>query len=141
MSRQLLFVDSSVILSFINFPQSNSASVIRLIIQKRFQGLVSEKVLEEVKRIITEKNGEREAFATMQLIRHNFKIASAKEAEPELEKWRGRIKEKDLEHLACAKLFKAKIIAFDRDFQPFPEYLTPKKFLESIGEKTSETEY
>ena len=53
--------------------------------------------------------------------------------EKELAAWRGKIKEKDLEHLATAKALKLKfIVALDRDFEPFEEYCTPKEFVEKI---------
>ena len=51
-----------------------------------------------------------------------------------MEDWKGKIKEKDLEQLAVVKAFRLEyLVALDRDFQPFPEYCTPKKFLKKQG--------
>lgn len=56
---------------------------------------------------------------------------------------KGKVKEKDLEHLATAKSLGLKfIVAFDRGFEPFPEYYTPKEFVEKILKlKGFETDY
>ena len=55
---------------------------------------------------------------------------------------KGRIKDKDLEQLAVVKKYGIKyLIAYDRDFENFEEYVTPKKFLQIVGEKYFETDF
>lgn len=49
--------------------------------------------------------------------------------------------EKDLEHLAIAKALNLPIIAYDRDFEGIEGYVTPKRFLETLGIAKYETEY
>lgn len=55
---------------------------------------------------------------------------------------RNKIKEKDLEQLAVTRKYGIKyLIAFDRDFEGFEEYKTPKEFLEILEEEVSEEEF
>jgi hypothetical protein len=57
-------------------------------------------------------------------------------------RYKGRIKEKDLEQLAVVKKLGLRfLIAYDRDFEPFEEYVTPKKFLKSLDLETAEEEF
>ena len=59
-----------------------------------------------------------------------------------MEKWRGKIKDKDLEHLATVKYLGLKyLIAYDYHFEDFEEYRTPKQFITEEGLDVSETEY
>ena len=76
------------------------------------------------------------------LIFSRCNIIYTEEIKNELEKWKSKIKNKDLEHISIVKKFKIPIIvSYDRDFKPFSEYITPKKFIKSIGLKPAETEY
>ncbi len=54
---------------------------------------------------------------------------------------KGKIKERDLEHLATAKALNLPIIAYDRDFEGIGGCVTPKRFLETLGIAKYETEY
>ena len=46
-----------------------------------------------------------------------------------MKKYRGKIKEKDLEQLAVVKKFGINfLVSFDKDFKKFKEYKTPKIF-------------
>ena len=59
-----------------------------------------------------------------------------------MEKLRGKIKEKDLEQLAATKKIEIPyLIAYDRDFKDFDEYIKPKNFLIQSREKPQETEF
>ena len=59
-----------------------------------------------------------------------------------LEKWRGKIKDKDLEHLATVKYMGMKyLIAYDYHFEGFEEYKTPKHFIIEVGLDANETDY
>ena len=49
--------------------------------------------------------------------------------------------DKDLEHLATATALNLPIIAYDRDFEGIEGYVTPKRFLETLGIVKYETEY
>ena len=141
MSSEKLFVDSSTIIYGIEYPKSNSALVLRLIRDRKISAATSQKVLEEVKNFLTLKHGENFAFRTQNFMAQNFKIVPRNEIKHELLQFEGKIKEKDLEHLATAKKLGLKIIAFDRDFKPFKEYMTPKELVQKLGLKGFDTDY
>ena len=51
---------------------------------------------------------------------------------------RKEIKAKDVEHLATTRAMDIRIlVAFDRDFIAIPEYMTPRKFIETLGKPPS----
>ncbi len=143
MPKEQLFIDSSVIIrAFLQEDETtNSALVLKLILEKKISGIISRKVVEEVKRFFSLKRGEKFAYSVEIILKKKFLIVEKTEIEKELIELSGKIKDKDLEHLATAKKYGARILAFDRDFQPFEEYITPKKFLEKLGYRTRETEF
>lgn len=142
MPRKRVYVDSSAIIIGIEQPSSNSALVLELIAGKQLEAFTSEKTLREVGYFFARHRTQRQAYFVQQLIRREFSVIPFNRIEKDLRKWRGKIKEKDLEHLAAVKaLALPRIVAFDRDFKAFKEYRTPKKYLEELGLKARETEY
>lgn len=138
-----LLLDSSAIIFAFEYPYSNSRIILDLVIAKKLQGGVSEKAIDETKRMFSHSKTERFLYMLELDIRRNFEVIPISEVKEEMEKWRGKIKDKDLEHLATAKALKLNyIIAFDRDFESFPQYFTPKQFVESVLKiRPFETEY
>lgn len=142
MQNKRLYVDSSLVIIGIEDKHSNSALVLQLIAARMLEAFTSEKTLLEVRNYFKRSSSERTAYFAQQLVKREFKIIALSGIQEEMRKWRGKIKEKDLEHLAAAKHAKLGfIVAFDRDFEPFEEYRTPKQFLQQLGLKPRETEY
>jgi hypothetical protein len=51
-----------------------------------------------------------------------------------MDRYRGQIKEKDLEQIAVAKMLGLKyLVSYDRDFEAFEEYKTPKEFIKTLN--------
>ncbi len=137
-----IFIDSSTFLWAYNRPESNSATIVRLLADGKLNAVISEKVVEEISHIFLSVHGHRTWGEVEAIIKSRCAIIPRTEIEHETKKWRGKIKEKDLEHLATAKQLAVDfILAFDRDYEPFPEYITPKQFVKKLGLKPSETEY
>ncbi len=138
-----LLLDSSAVIASFQFPFSNSRIIFDLVLRGKVRAVVSEKVLYEVKNFLLYKHSERLAYGFEMVIRKNFEVIPVNDVRKEMNKWREKIKEKDLEHLATAKHLGLKyIVAFDRDFESFSEYFTPKQFVEKILKmKPFETEY
>ena len=81
-------------------------------------------------------------FSVFKHIITSVEVVERSEIREEIPKWRGRIKEKDLENLATVKYLGLKyLVAFDEHYKGFEEYKTPKEFIESLGMKPSDTEY
>ncbi|MFH0713451.1 MAG: type II toxin-antitoxin system VapC family toxin [Candidatus Micrarchaeota archaeon] len=137
-----IFLDTSVFIWAYNHPKSNSAQIFKLANNKQIEAAISENVLIELKRYFGTYHDERTVYEVEALITEKYEIIPKQQIEAEMQKWHGKIKEKDLEHLATVKHLKIDtLVAFDRDYEPFPEYITPKQFLKKLGIKTSETEY
>jgi predicted nucleic acid-binding protein len=57
-------------------------------------------------------------------------------------KYKQLIKDKDLEQLATVKKLGIKyLLSYDRDFEDFDEYITPKAFIKEMGFKAAMSEY
>lgn len=142
MQKKRLYVDSSVVIPGIDNKASNSAIVLELVAAREVEAFTSENTLMEVKDYFSTNATAHEAYLAEQTIKRNFAVVPLDRVKKHLSKWRGRIKEKDLAHLATAKALRLPhIIAYDRDFKPFKEYRMPKQFLEELSLKHFDTEY
>ncbi len=141
--KTLVFLDSNVFIWGYSRPKSNSAKILGLMDAGKITVLVSEKVIEEMKKYFLAYHG-RDVWASVfrhlsPLVRIVFREDLPKE---EIKKWRGKIKEKDLEHLVTVKTLKLEfLISYDRDFKSFEEHLTPREFIRKLGLRESDTEY
>ena len=137
-----VFIDSSTIIYGLEIEKSNSALILDLIVEGEIKGVISEKVVEEVRNYFKRRRGAEYSFLVVSLLLKNFKIIYRHEIEDKIREWKGKIKEKDLEHLATVKMLKLKyLVAYDRDFERFKEYSTPRQFLEKIRVKAKISEY
>lgn len=60
----------------------------------------------------------------------------------EMDRYRGQIKEKDLEQIAVAKRLGLKyLVSYDRDFEAFEEYKTPKEFIKALNLQSAEDDF
>ncbi len=137
-----IFIDSSVFIWAYNRPESNSATIVKLLADGKLRAVISEKVVEEVSDHVLTSHGYKTWSEVEAIIKSRCAVISRNATKGEAKKWRGKIKEKDLEHLATAKKLAVDfILALDRDYEPFPEYVTPKQFVKKLGLKPSATEY
>jgi predicted nucleic acid-binding protein len=136
-----VFVDSSVFIYGLEFEESNSAIIYNEIANGTVKAVINEKVIEEVVRYFRSRKGRHLAYLIESQLRRICEVKQRYDYAGEIEKWKGKIKEKDLEHLTTAKKFELKIIAYDADFLPFEEYCTPKQFVEELGKKPYDAEW
>lgn len=69
-------------------------------------------------------------------------VVLSADVKKEMTKYKKLIKDKDLEQLATVKKFGIKfLVAYDRDFENFEEYITPKSFVKEIGIKSASSDY
>jgi len=137
-----VFLDSSVIIICFEIKESNSAKILDLVFDGKIEVFTSEKVLLEVREYFKKRRNRNFSFLIETLIRKNAKVIKRADLLAEMEKWKGKIKEKDLEQLAAIKALSIEyLIALDRDFKPFQEYKTPKQLLKLLGLKAKGTEY
>ncbi|MDP3105798.1 MAG: PIN domain-containing protein [Candidatus Methanoperedens sp.] len=141
MQKRRVFVDSSVLIRGLLFEKTNSALILKMIRKKELTGVINRKVVYEVLDVLKQIKDKDFASLSFSFMHSTFEIVPEELYYEEMEKLRGQIKEKDLEHLAAASSQGIVIIAFDRDFDKVKNYFTPKKFLESMSMKTYDTEY
>jgi len=127
-----VYIDSSTVIYAFEFKESNSRKILDIIICGEIEAYINQKVINEVKKFFMRNHGESVWVAVKTILSRHFKLIS--EGSYSTEKYRGMIKDKDLEHLAAFKDLKLDlIIAYDRDFKEISGYINPKNFLIKIN--------
>jgi len=129
-----VYIDSSTVIYAFEFKESNSRRILDLIIGGEIEAYINQKVIDEARKFFIRNHGESVWIAVKTILTRHFKLIS--EASYSAEKYRGMIKDKDLEHLAAFKDLKLDmLIAYDRDFKEIPGYVTPKNFLMKMNKR------
>ncbi|PIV69895.1 MAG: hypothetical protein COS08_03065 [Euryarchaeota archaeon CG01_land_8_20_14_3_00_38_12] len=137
-----VFLDSSVILFGLEIENCNSAVILEALMESKFECVINNKVLREVRKYLQRRQNKNFAFLFETLLRKKCIICLRQEYESAMAKWEKDIKLKDLEHITTVKSLGINIlVAYDRDFETFPEYTTPRKFAKMLGKKVFPTEY
>ncbi|TRZ89925.1 MAG: PIN domain-containing protein [Methanosarcinales archaeon] len=132
-----VYIDSSTVIYAFEFKESNSRKILDLIIRREIEAFINQKVINEVKRFFIRNHGESIWVAVKTILSRHFELIS--EASYSAEKYRGMIKDKDLEHLAAFKDLKLDLlIAYDRDYKEISGYVTPKNFLIKMNKSFNE---
>lgn len=137
-----VFLDTNVFIYAFEYPNSNSAVVIQLLNRNEIEAVISERVLSEVVNYFKKYyNKDLASLFRLYLLEACFFVPTRKVRET-MEQYRHKIKEKDLNQLAVVKQHGIKyLVAYDEDFEPFEEYITPKEFIREIGKEPRTTEY
>jgi predicted nucleic acid-binding protein len=136
------FLDSSTFIYGLEFLDSNSAEILDLLAARRIRAYINEMVIEEVKRYFRARRDRHFAYMVEILLRSNCTVISLDEFSGEIDALRSKIKEKDLHHIAAARAHNLRfLVAYDSDFEPFPEYVTPRQFMVRMGHKPKQMEY
>jgi len=105
--------------------------------------VVSELVVEEVYTVFKRLAGRKAGFYAMRYAETlAVKIVKREEMKSEIMENSGKIKEKDVENVAAVRHEKLEfLVAYDRDYESVPEYITPKDFIKRLGIKEYEMKY
>ncbi len=97
--------------------------------------VVSELVVEEVQTVFKRLAGREAGFYAMKYVETlAAKIVKREEMKIEIAENRGKIKDKDVENVAAVRHENLEfLVAYDRDYEGVPEYITPKDFIERLG--------
>ncbi len=140
--RLRVFLDTNIFIYAFEFPESNSNKIMDLLNKGQVEALTSERVLREVQAYFKKFHNKDLASAFRDYILRTSTIIFSSDVKKEMAKYKNMIKDKDLEQLATVKKLGIKfLIAYDRDFEGFDEYTTPKTFLKGMGIKTAASEY
>ena len=140
--RLRLFLDTNVFIYAFEFPKSNSRKIIELVNQNEIEGIISERVIQEVITYFQKYYSKDLSGAFRNYLLLSCAVIPTSHVREEMDRCRGKIKEKDLEQLAVVKKLGLKyLVSYDRDFEPFEEYRTPKKFIEALNLEASKNDY
>jgi len=140
--RLRVFLDTNVFIYAFEFSESNSSKIIDLLNDGRIEAVISERVLLEVQTYFRKFYDKDLASALRDYLLRTCTVVFSFDVKKEMLKYKRQIKDKDLEQLAVVKKLGIKfLIAYDRDFENFDEYITPKVFVKEIGGKTAISEY
>lgn len=135
-------MDTNLFIYAFEFTKSNSRKVINLLNEGEIEGIISECVFKEVQNYFKKYYSKDLVGVFRDYLITSCIIIPSSEVEGEMRKYRGKIKNKDLEQLAVTKKFGLKfLVSYDRDFEPFEEYRTPKEFIKELGLEPEEEEF
>lgn len=135
------FVDTNVFIYGFEFAESNSAKIVDLINKGKLQAFITQKVLDETVRYLKKFHNKKLAHEFRRYLVEVCVTVQTSEIKEEMRKNKGKIKDKDLQQISAAKYLQLKLISYDRDFDNFEEYITPKEFIKASGKVPSNTEY
>jgi len=136
------FLDTNVFIFSFEYPESNSRKIIEQLNSGLIDATVCDKVVKEVVKYFEKYYAIELARLFRRYLLESCVVIAKETVGDEMGKWQGKIKEKDLEQLATVKKYGLKyLVSYDRDFEEFDEYVTPKKFIEILGLKPYETEF
>ncbi|MEK6915703.1 MAG: PIN domain-containing protein [Nanoarchaeota archaeon] len=136
-----VFLDTNVFIYSFEFPESNSAKIIDMLNDYKIEAVISEMVLKEVIFYFERKHSKELAKKFRKYLLDNCSLVFKEEVVEQIKELKGKIKDKDIEQLASAQKYGLKLISYDRDFNDFEEYMTPKRFLGSLNLKFEDSEF
>ena len=106
----------------------NSSSILSMAEAGDLEVVVSELVVEEVQTVFKRLAGREAGFYAMRYVETlAAKIVKREEMKSEVTENRGEIKDKDVENVAAVRHEHLEfLVAYDRDYEGVPEYITPK---------------
>lgn len=137
-----VFLDTNIFIYAYEFHESNSNKTIDLLNKGQIEAVISERVLKEVMTYF-KKFYDKDLAATFRdYLLRTCSIVFSADIRNEMRLYKNQIKDKDLEQLASVKKLGIKfLVAYDRDFEKFEEYITPKAFIKQLGLKPSPSDY
>ena len=137
-----VFADTAIFIYAFEFPESNSAKIIELLNKGEIEVVISERVINEVSDYLKKFYNRELAYKFKRYLINSCILILESEIKNEMETLKGKIKEKDLSQIATVRKYGIKyLIAFDRDFENFEEYYTPKKFLMMLHKNAREKDF
>lgn len=140
--KRRVFLDTNVFIYAFEFSESNSNKIISLLNNGQIEAVISERVIKEVHAYFKKFHGKDLAAYFRDYLLKTCTVVFSTDVKKETAKYKNQIKDKDLEQLAVVKKLGIKfLIAYDKDFEDFEEYMTPKAFIEQSGLKANPSIY
>jgi len=140
--RYRVFIDTNVFIYAFEYPESNSAKVLRLLSERKIEAVISEQVVKEVIKYFEKYHSLKLARLFRRYLLGSCILIQRNAVLDTIQEYANQIKEKDLEQIAITKKLGIRyLIAYDRDFENFTEYITPKNFIKTMKIKEANSEY
>ncbi len=140
--KRRVFLDTNIFIYAFEFPESNSNKVVELLNKGVIEAVISEQVLKEVQSYFRKFHSKDLAASFRDYLLRTCLIVFRSDLAREMLKYKKLIKAKDLEQVAAVKKLGIKsLVAYDRDFNSFDEYITPKAFIKEFGLKPAASVY
>lgn len=140
--KRRIFLDTNVFIYAFEFPDCNSGKIINLLNKGQIEAIISEQVLKEVQAYFKKYYSKDLAAIFRDYLLRTCTVVFSVDVKREMAKYKKAIKSKDLEQLAVVKKLGIKfLVSYDRDFETFEEYITPKEFIEEMGTKAGLSNY
>ena len=140
--KRRVFLDTNVFIYAFEFPECNSNKIIDLLNNGQIEAVISERVLVEAQAYFKKFYSKDLAALFRDYQLRTCTIVFSVDVKREMAKYKKLIKSKDLEQLATVKKLGIKfLVSYDRDFESFEEYITPKAFIKEMGIKTAQSNY
>jgi predicted nucleic acid-binding protein len=141
-TRPRILLDTNVFVFGLERPKSNSAIILKETSKGAFEVVITERVFRETIMYFRRNYSKKTVEKVRLFLAAGSTVIPESLVITELRRWKGKIKEKDLENLAAVKALGIRhLVSLDRHYDAFPEHVSPRRFVESIGLKPSETEY
>lgn len=140
--RRRVFLDTNIFIYAFEFPDCNSDKIIDLLNRGQIEAIISERVLREVQAYFKKFYSKDLAANFRDYLLKTCSVILSADAKKEMAKYKKLIKDKALEQLAVVKKLGIKfLVAYDRDFENFEEYITPNAFIKELGIKSASSDY
>ena len=140
--KRRIFLDTNVFIYASEFPACNSSKIINLLNKGQIEGIISEQVLKEVQAYFKKYYSKDSAAIFRDYLLRTCTVVFSVDVKREMAKYKKVIKSKDLEQLAVVKKLGIKyLISYNRDFEAFEEYITPREFIKEMGIKAGLSNY
>ena len=140
--KRRVFLDTNVFIYAFEFPKCNSGKIINLLNKGQIEAIISEQVLKEVQAYFKKYYSKDLAAIFRDYLLRTCTVVFSVDVKREMAKYKKVIKSKDLEQLAVVKKLGIKfLVSYDRDFEAFEEYITPKEFIKEMGIKAGLSNY
>jgi predicted nucleic acid-binding protein len=140
--KRRVFLDTNVFIYAFEFSESNSNKIISLLNNGEIEAVISERVIKEVHSYFKKFYDKDLAAYFRDYLLKTCTVVFSAAVKKEMVKYKNQINDKDLEQLAVVKKLGIKfLIAYDKDFEGFEEYITPKAFIEQSGLKANHSVY
>ena len=140
--KRRIFLDTNVFIYAFEFPKCNSGKIINLLNKGQIEAIISEQVLKEVQAYFKRYYSKDLAAIFRDYLLRTCTVVFSVDVKREMAKYKKVIKSKDLEQLAVVKKLGIKfLVSYDRDFEAFEEYITPKEFIKEMGIKAGLSNY